>query len=391
MLFNEFALTPQLFSKDYCERDSVTGKEILYFLKQLRTNGLIANINKNQWMKAVIEYRNELSPEYRDKLSKVFEYLQDHHRIVEHETVVEENISSEMDWLNVAMKEDEIKPYAAMLFTGEVEKPNSKTYTVEEVMEHDLLDGLSTGLNLVHAIENIRKHVEDFLLYAKKLTIIDPYFTYNQKDDDALMMYAELFGKRRGNRYKNKKMIVHTLYNTKDRYHDPDSDAYKDRWITVCKRIHEKYHHRITINLWDDRSMHDRFMITNQGGISAGRGFGINEKLDSYWVLMDDNTRSQKLNYFNPNVNPNIKLVLSLNESSTFSSSYIVPKMGKVKKIIHDNERGKVGYIETDTEEYYFQIPGNHYLTPEIMPGKEVEFEVRENYRGEVAFIKNVY
>jgi len=392
MFLHEYAITPEVFSKEYCERDEFTCKELIYFLKDIRKNGMLANINKNGWLQAVMKYREQLSPSNKDKLSKLFNYLQDNHRIVEHATIIQENISSEIDWLQIAIKEDEIKPYLAILFTGKFDKPHKKVASVSEFVEDDVWESLKIGFEFFHSKENIRKYTTDFLLYAKKLTIIDPYFCYNREDEESLLLYAELFGKRRGERYKNRRIIIHTFYNKKDKFTDPDSDEFKDRWIAVCKKIEELYTHRVTINFWDDRSMHDRFMITNQGGISSGRGFTINTKLESYWSLIDDNELLvKKLNYFNQNANSNIKLIFSLSNESSFSSNYQPLIQGKVKKIIHDNERGKAGYIAYNGTDIYFQIPATNYMTKDIEVGVVIEFEKKETQKGYSAFIKKVY
>jgi len=395
MFLHEYAITPEVFSKEYCERDELTYRELIHFLKDIRKNGMLANINKNGWLKTVMQYRDKLSPTNRDKLSKLFNYLQDNHRIVEHATIVDENISSEMDWLKIAVKEDELSPYLAMLFTGNFEKPHNKVTTVEEFMEDDVVDSLKSGFEFFHTKENITKYITDFLLYAKKFTIIDPYFCYNIRDEESLLLYAELFGKRRGERYKNKRIIIHTFYNTKDKYTDPQSDEFKDRWIATCKQIEEKYTHKVTINFWN-APMHDRFMITNQGGISSGRGFTLNDKLESYWALMDDSDLLvKKLNYFNQNANPDIRLVYSVSNESSFSQNYkpIILHKGYIKKIVHDNERGKVGFIQSkddETKDYYFQLPMHVPFINDINVGQDVEFELKDNFRGEVAFIKNI-
>ena len=278
-----------------------------------------------------------------------------------------------------------------MLFTGSFERRLEKALSIEEFVEDDRLDCFGTGFEIEHSVQSVQKYLRDFLLYAKKLTIIDPYFTYNFRDDEALMLYAELFAKRRGNRLKNKQFILHTFYNKRDKYIDPDKDEYKNKWIKIAKDIHEKYHHQVTINVWDDRLMHDRFMITNQGGISSGRGFGLRDNMTSFWSLIDTDTQRRQLNYFNQNANPNIKLAFSLTHESEFSQDYKEPKIGKIKKIDHDNERGKVGYIEIESGvDYYFTMPIHVRLIDKVVVGAEVEFELKENYRGEIAFIKKV-
>jgi len=129
----------------------------------------------------------------------------------------------------------------------------------------------------------------------------------------------------------------------------------------------------------------------NQGGISSGRGFGLRDNMTSFRSLIDTDTQRRHLNYFNQNANPNIKLAFSLTHESEFSQDYKEANIGKVKKIVHDNERGKVGYIEIENgKDYYFTIPRQVKIVDKVVVGAKVEFEIKENYKGEIAFIKKV-
>lgn len=49
---------------------------------------------------------------------------------------------------------------------------------------------------------------------------------------------------------------------------------------------------------------------------------------------------------------------------------------GEIVKILHDNERGKVGYIKSSNKELYFSISSNFHLAPNIVVGKKVLFEI---------------
>lgn len=51
---------------------------------------------------------------------------------------------------------------------------------------------------------------------------------------------------------------------------------------------------------------------------------------------------------------------------------------GEIIRILHDNERGKVGYIKCNTKEHYFSVSSNFHLTPNIMVGKKVLFEITQ-------------
>jgi len=49
---------------------------------------------------------------------------------------------------------------------------------------------------------------------------------------------------------------------------------------------------------------------------------------------------------------------------------------GKIVKLLHDNERGKVGYIKSEDNEFYFSASTNWYLTKDLTVGRKVGFKV---------------
>ncbi len=49
---------------------------------------------------------------------------------------------------------------------------------------------------------------------------------------------------------------------------------------------------------------------------------------------------------------------------------------GEIIKLLHDNERGKDGFIKSGKDEYYFSASPNWHLTPELTVGTKVIFKV---------------
>lgn len=49
---------------------------------------------------------------------------------------------------------------------------------------------------------------------------------------------------------------------------------------------------------------------------------------------------------------------------------------GEITKLLHDNERGKDGFIKSDNNEFYFSASPNWHLTSELTVGKKVIFKV---------------
>lgn len=49
---------------------------------------------------------------------------------------------------------------------------------------------------------------------------------------------------------------------------------------------------------------------------------------------------------------------------------------GEIVKILHDNERGKVGFIKSNGNEYYFSVNPNYHSISKIAVGTKVLFEI---------------
>jgi hypothetical protein len=226
-------------------------------------------------------------------------------------------------------------------------------------------------------------------MYAKKLTISDPYFTYNRNDDETLLLFADLFAQRRGKRLQNRQIIIHTSYNEKDKFVDINSLKYKIQWVRIFQKIYENYGHKVTLNVWKDENypklVHDRYLITDQGAIHSGRGFTIIDA-ESTWSLLENDDMRKCLNKFVANYAKSFSLVFSLDKDCEIDE--IVDMQGKVIKILHDNERGKNGFVRGESgESYYFVMPSSFYLCESIKEGSLVEFEAFETDRGKNAKI----
>ena len=50
---------------------------------------------------------------------------------------------------------------------------------------------------------------------------------------------------------------------------------------------------------------------------------------------------------------------------------------GEIVKILHDNERGKVGFIKSNGKEYYFSVNPNYHSISKIAVGTNVAFEIK--------------
>ena len=393
MLFYEYAITPHVFSQEYCGDDVAIQIHLITFFKGLRKNGMIGNLNKEQWQYEVKKHLSTLPFSLKDKLSQLIQELSKHNRIVLHESIHDENLQSdEKNWLKFIDEENRVEPYSAVVYTGNVEKQSDKDMTLENLLDNPIWDDKRYSSITNQTKENLEKHLSGFLRYARKLIISDPYFTYNRSDEESLLMYAELYARRRGSRIKNRKIIIHTSYNDRDKYVDITGEAYKVQWVRLFKKIYEEYGHHVILNVWKDKNnpklLHDRYMITDQGGIHSGRGFSIIDSESTLGVLDNYDVRIC-LNKFESNVPKSFDLVFSLDKETPIPDC--LDNYGVINYLLHDNEKGKSGFIMSNSgEKLYFQMPSTFYLCSLIKVGAKVEFEIFENNKGRTAKVLKI-
>jgi hypothetical protein len=64
------------------------------------------------------------------------------------------------------------------------------------------------------------------------------------------------------------------------------------------------------------------------------------------------------------------------NNSNNDNSKTCQNLEGEIAKILHDNERGKAGFIKCGKNEYYFTVSSNFHLSPKIVIGSKVIFQI---------------
>lgn len=115
--------------------------------------------------------------------------------------------------------------------------------------------------------------------------------------------------------------------------------------FSLSKLIREKEEWKVPQKLFDELNQFEQQTIT------VSEINKLKSDLNKYW------------NSFNPkqknpsNSNPNIQ-------------------NGEVVKIMHDNERGKDGFLKCNGTEYYFSLSANYHLTPKISIGSKVGFKI---------------
>lgn len=72
----------------------------------------------------------------------------------------------------------------------------------------------------------------------------------------------------------------------------------------------------------------------------------------------------------------------SQEKKKSFSNTKETQK-GEIVRIMNDNERGKDGFLKSNNKDFYFSVSSNFHLTPKVVIGTKVEFNIMPSRDGE--------
>lgn len=119
--------------------------------------------------------------------------------------------------------------------------------------------------------------------------------------------------------------------------------------LSLSKLVRQDEEWRVPQKLFDELNQYD------QNEIPLSELKSLKSELKKYW------------NGFNKN-NERQKTPKHRNNSDNLQ--------GEIIKLLHDNERGKDGFIKSDNNEFYFSASPNWHLTSDLTVGKKVVFKV---------------
>lgn len=280
MMLKEICITPDVFSS--CA-DNYRWKDIKTLLENIKVSGYILGLNNKDWLKEVRQNINKIeSHTTRDRLNSIITLLQDRGRIYGHPKSAI-NPLSEIDWIKIALCLNTIREFHSILATKEFDK---NVLSVDKLEEVDINEKFGY-LGSKHFLKNedeLSKILITLLSYARKLTIIDPYFyIHEQRYELVLNMIAQSFKERRGARDKGT-IVINCKWDEKLEYR-------LKYWQKILEKIYADFGHIVTIKLWSKKDsgikMHERYMIADKMGLVVGAGIDKDDYQQSEWSLKD--------------------------------------------------------------------------------------------------------
>ena len=285
-MLQHFAITPDVFDPATLQEMSPQGCLLLTLLQKITDGGLLANLHAGQWWKEAIEHHDyqELSMQLQDELRVQLSLLSDRNRLVKHPTGSVEFEQDDFRWLKWALERNQTersKSIDCVIATDdliELSKLNENVLlALNKTAYHSSLKQPIRTIEIAKTRSNLVKHLTPICRYAQKVTLIDPYMNcYEPRWMTTIQIVADLLGKNDGHHAAG---TVHIHAGNPQKAKASWGENIEDRldsWETKLKGMARPGGHTYRVFLWGSKPrgpvFHDRYVITDQCGLTIGAG-----------------------------------------------------------------------------------------------------------------------
>ena len=315
-LLYEFALTPDIFGS-HVVVDTATEKDLKEILKGLRVNGVVADLHKSRWKSEVINHRLPTLSQYtRDRVLHLLQFLDSRNRIVRHPRRLAGDPQNDHEWLALAIESHRRTAMRQIIAGADVcnacTESDVPLVELSEVLDSDLWQQRRTSRTVQKTIPAVTKALVPLLRHARSVSLIDPYLCPRAgRFIEIIKLVLRLAGARGHGQQMDCRIDIHAG----DPSNDTDaghSESVADRlivWAATLNQIHVSPH-RVRVFLWKNynggENLHDRFIITDQVGVSVPGGLDIKmtgTANSTTWTLLDFEDQQLWASRFDPAAN----------------------------------------------------------------------------------------
>ncbi len=296
-ILKEATFTPQAFGKDFNLSSSRRFGKLIAILESLIESGIILAASP-LWKQNIYELLENYEDTDKSDLSALLKELDSRERIAIYPSskklVSEESWISEISHLN--------KKRAFDFAVGTI---NENVINTVELIDRKKYQYSGAKVTM-QTEENMHQMLAPILSYAEIVKIIDPYFhfeSYDKRYEKAL----EVICTNLGNHHDVKSEAIIDIHTSIKPMLNRDKEFVwqkTENWPQIIKSLEKKHRHKITLYIWEEHlkhKWHDRWLITNQCGISIGKGSDVSNWTDSTWGLLDWEELPEISNKFDSN------------------------------------------------------------------------------------------
>lgn len=299
----DVALLPQLFDAAFQQSNPTRAFILKTLLRDLAVNGVMADLHKEACSKEIKRRVEELPETVRGDLMLGLSVLRDRSRIVRRPKSTGTPQTSEQ-WVDVAKLENALHAIVVDDLSG---ADGDELLKLDEVLDADRWTQRSTTWSVSMDVAGYTRVLTPLLRHATKLVLIDPYLCVNRDYKPVLELCAELLGRSRG--------VSAGYIELHGSTQGPQTDVgqYFREWEVFLNDLKTRFRHEYKVCLYQrpvaGQRFHDRFILTNQCGVSASNSLRIIQGNSTDWYLMDYSVAYTRRAKFEAPVHPYLKHV----------------------------------------------------------------------------------
>ncbi len=275
----EVALLPETFDGSFHAADPSRAVVLKTILRDLAVNGLLADLHKSAWRKHIMERVEALPPQLRQDVVKSLETLMSRNRLIRRPKA-SGPLATDHDWLLLAVALDNL--HAIVSNAKDATVSCDSLLELDHVLDSDLWSSRPTTLTVPMDGAGYEAALTPLLRYARKLLLIDPYLRADRSYGLVIKLCAGLLGRGKGN-----PVGVIEIHAKRP---NQSIESWFEAWRAVLEPLHSRYGHSFKVCLYEapteGQRFHDRFILTDQCGISVPAGLGLVAGSTTDWHLM---------------------------------------------------------------------------------------------------------
>lgn len=277
----DVALLPQLFNASFHKASPGRAVILKTLLRDIAANGTLADLHKSACSREIYRRIEALPKPVRDDLARGLNTLKDRNRIVRRPKTQGAPLTDQ-DWIDVANQENALHAIIVDDISG---VDSDKLLKLDDVLDADPWTQRSMTWNISMDVAGYTKALTPLLRHATKLVLVDPYLCVSSDYKPVIELCAKLLGQSKG---------VSTGYiefHASTQSSQTDVEQYFSKWKLYLNGLKARFRHEYKVCLYkkpvEGQRFHDRFVLTNQCGISAPNSLRVIQGSSTDWHLMD--------------------------------------------------------------------------------------------------------
>ena len=281
-LFSEYAVTPDVYNESCYESPTLCEVYVRQLQKVFLSEGIVRDLRNSEWQEF---FSTPMVPWY-PKVRLLLKNLTTKGRLVPSAPALRCTPKNDREWCKEALASHENLPLNGIIVSGYTKNTYRKNTLVESVKE---LSSSTTctwwspedgSIRLKRNIDAYKDNLKLILRHANSIMFVDPYIDPERHNYTHFIQLLKAMGKRNPKpRVEIHRKIPLSSEKTEDQIKNNMEISFRRKFKSVLKSL------KIKIFVWDD--FHDRYLISNLGGISIPNGFDTsNDKRKTTWTRL---------------------------------------------------------------------------------------------------------